>query len=661
MEELGYEQEGVIRRAPDSPLDLPTAAPPLVGAWRDRAPRRMREVAQPDAIAGYTPPPRQRIAEGIARSMTGRVNIPRDSLDVGVQTVLGGEKSALPLGLGLLDATLVGGMPLYAMDAGERAGRDVAQGDYGSAAMETALALGVPLAAARMMNRGAGVEDAIDRARRMNVGPRRGQMGAIAEEPPPPLSNVLGGMSTTLRTLENLPQRQSVIGLDTIRQQLRRSEITKPEREVMEKILSTHQGDTISAQELARRVQDETKQFALFPKDTDQFATYGLENIGRDDRPWVGRVADVENARTTIHRSPTPTSTDNHFKDPNYFGHTRAFDADGITHVVELQSDLAQKAGKTLSAEDRAYLEDRLAEARQQLDFIRNQNAMVDRGELPASVRRTVLQPTQLRIAELESKLSTGVTAEAQRPMFKNWERRLIREEISRAARAYEDLPNKIAYFEGEIAKAPGLGIDDTHPAIRDLQRRLDQARQQMTRPPVIRFADADAVARVEGWPKKLDITPGDEFDATLRGKRLSGSLAGTVNDWKYTGHVRVDEGGMWEAERIPIDVNGNAIGNPVWSNRGSTNISQSVVDKRVKESDKLQFPEHQGIYDRYSDEVTKYLKSLGAKRITDKNGYGWWEVPVDPKKYKRTQIFSMTGAAVAGAGAAGYNAPVEE
>jgi hypothetical protein len=574
----------------------------------------------------------------------------------------------------------------------------------------------------------------------------RGQSAAMpsasmgAEAPPagPPLRDLLPNEPTTLRTLENLPQNRPYIPISTIREQLRRADVTKAEKDVLESIIAGRD-DFIGAEELVNAVRARSKPFRLSPADTQDFADYGFDRIGRDTtgRPWVGRGPNASNARTTVHRSPTVTSPDNHFDDPFYFGHTRAFeDAQGIPHVVEIQSDLVQRAAKELTEAERTSLEEgvraiddqrkiidslvkstpfrlnyyddaadlfektlpKLEELNPDAKFMIGRyllNAPGVRGQFldqegaveyvlrvlrddwagtersaASSALRNALDDfnydLDVRRYENKSKLATKAEATAQRPMFKNWERRLIREEISRAAGEHEDLPNKISYLEREIAKAPGLGIETTHPAIRDLQRKLDQTRQQMTRPPVIRFADADAVARVEGWPKKLDITPGDEFDATLRGKRLSGSLAGTVNDWKYTGHVRVDEGGMWEAERIPIDVNGNAIGNPVWSNRGSTNISQSVVDKRVKESDKLQFPEHQGIYDRYNKEVANYLKSLGGKRVTDDQGVGWWEVPVKPQQ-KRVQLFSMGGGAVTvGGGVAapgdfGYTVPTEE
>ena len=177
-----------------------------------------------------------------------------------------------------------------------------------------------------------------------------------------------------------------------------------------------------------------------------------------------------------------------------------------------------------------------------------------------------------------------------------------------------------------------------------------------------MRFADADTVAKIEGWPRKLEHTPGEARDYALEGKRLMGSSAGTVNDWRYTGMVRMDEDGIWEAERLPIDLNGRVIGEAKWSYSGTAQISEDIINRFVKQTDKFESAGHQGIYDRYNKEVANYLKSLGGKQVKDEHGVGWWEVPVKPQQ-RRTQIFSMGGGTVAAGGTAAYNAatPVEE
>jgi hypothetical protein len=197
-----------------------------------------------------------------------------------------------------------------------------------------------------------------------------------------PMSEALAPQRTTLRTLENLPDKAK-IQTSTIRQQLARPEVTKSERDVMEKVLSDIGEDSVSANTLVKKVAKETEKFGLAAKDSDEYADYGLERIGRAaEDPWndggpadaiyerlagenpgasnpeVLRMVQAEldsgeagsapkNIRTTQWELPIAHGdTGNHFGNPKYFGHTRAFEQDGIPHVVEIQSDLAQKGGQ---------------------------------------------------------------------------------------------------------------------------------------------------------------------------------------------------------------------------------------------------------------------------------------------------------------------------
>lgn len=603
------------------------------------------------------------------------------------------------------------------------------------------------------------------------------QAAAPAQSMEPPaqmtLREALADQPTTLRTLENLPGKRTMIPMQEIRDQLRRPEVTKAERDVFERVLGRTEEDSISAENLVREVGLETKDFTLTPKDTDQFADYGLQAIGRDVTPseWTGGLSqpNAENARTTIHRSPTPTADNNHFRDPNYFGHTRAFESDGIPHVVEIQSDLVQKAGKELAAEERTRIEnafdsviaqeaiinpisqrypftfqnedvawastaakDIIGKQEQLLqanpdfvmlledgvlsklstetrnavgmaaglenegDLLRYMASMPDtpsRGAggiprppneqyLALSVAlheelRAVSNELSVLGSEHGAKLAEGASATAQRPMFKNWERRLIREELSRAAtpqftKEYADLRRRakeaLRYVKQVEEAYRDSGIDvDKMIAVIEAKKNAEYFAKEALKvekykplPPVVRFADADTVALVEGWERKLEFIPGEARDYALEGQRMMGTSAGTANDWKYTGMVRMDRNGIWEAERIPIDVDGRAIGPSTWGVGGTSRISQDVVDRFVKPTDKFEYPEHQGIYDRYKKEVTNYLKSLGGKQVKDRYGHSWWEVPVKPEQ-KRTQLFSMGGGAVAAGGTAAYNAEEAE
>src|SRR5438046_257046 len=106
-------------------------------------------------------------------------------------------------------------------------------------------------------------------------------------------------------------------------------------------------------------------QYDLEGVKSNEFADYGLNNIREDEvvsKP--GEPVNIQNsvgesAQTTLYRSPSirvdPDS--NHFGDPNLFGWSRSFEEGGVRHVVELQSDLAQKlnAKPLTEAERTAY------------------------------------------------------------------------------------------------------------------------------------------------------------------------------------------------------------------------------------------------------------------------------------------------------------------
>jgi len=558
----------------------------------------------------------------------------------------------------------------------------------------------------------------------MGSSQRGAVMFGMGGEQARPLRDVLAEQPTTLRVLENLPGKRTTLTVDEIQQQMRRPEVTKQEKDVLERVLTNAQGGTISAEDLVRGVQAETGNFSLTQADTQDYATYGLNYIGRDDspRPWVEQPGNAFNPRTTVHRSPMETGASSHFmNEPNYFAHSRAFeDAQGIPHVVEIQSDLVQKAGKELSPQERQNLESALSsvETQQQiydevidrvspedsrsaiirvpkllenvltrqadLDAVNSDAIMLLENEifetLPYEEKMKLLKPaldeleaerlagnadaaTTLELyrddpnrffgsanlrdgellsriadgsvglsnssaqsiqrvlnhkiqslnvlaAEHRSKLAEQATNAKLQPMFKNWERRVVREELARAAR------------EGK---------------------------------PMVRFADADTVAAVEGWPRKEVIEPGTAFDSNLAGNTMTGSNVGSAADMEFTGNIRVDENGVVTSEVFPRDVTGARIGENQWMRHPWQRLPIDMHRRFFKQSRELEFPEHQGIYDRYNKEVANYLKSLDAKRVTDETGNTWWEVPVKPQQ-RRPQIFSM-GGGIVGAGAAAYNA----
>jgi hypothetical protein len=305
-----------------------------------------------------------------------------------------------------------------------------------------------------------------------------------------PLGAFLEASSYTTSTLEKLADQSPgtyVFKKQSIEQLLKREGVTKHERDLMTAAMAEVPRDTITAKELMVGLKLAAKDFELTPVKSTSYADYGLNRIDRDvaddmefaantpeqtrqaiaereaelpvmqqraaalegtrfdDYPYAPRQAQMvvdgmqreltelrsrlhamtegsapEEPVTRVYRSPLELGSNNHFSDPNYFAHTRSFVEDGVRHVVELQSDLAQKAGKVLKPEERAL-----------------------------NVQRS----------ELVSKLDTSGAAERIvpiSPMLKDWHKRLVREELADAARNLE---------------------------------------------PSVRFATADTVAKVEGWP----------------------------------------------------------------------------------------------------------------------------------------------------------------
>jgi hypothetical protein len=450
-----------------------------------------------------------------------------------------------------------------------------------------------------------------------------------------PLGRIREQMATSLSTIEMLPGNRFEFTKDAVGQLLRRQEVTKAERDILQGVLDATPGETITAKQLVAGFKERTGDFELKAKQTDTFADYGLDRVGRTEDDAYANTADPNSitpgvrATTTIWQSPLELGTTNHFGDPNYFAHTRSFEEGGVKHVIEIQSDVAQKAGKELTPGEKARLEtyqtQLTAERTNWLEAIkglqdsgsrvldelqaRGKDAgspewqtFLDRRNESMKRYRAAQQDVEARMAEVRSKLDeTGVAERIApvRPMFKSWHKRLIREELAASARgktnpeyaaAREELKNKVRYAKS---------WEGPHTAVMEQLQQETQADaakllaipERLPPEPIVRFATADTVAKVEGWP---DTRPYLE----------------------QTGRTR-----------------------PTFS------------------------PEHQGIYDRYAGDITKFLRQLGGKEVTDPLGHTWIEVPTagTPKfpAGKRVQQFggadprlAAYAATVLGAGA---------
>lgn len=380
----------------------------------------------------------------------------------------------------------------------------------------------------------------------------------------PTLRTEMGSAKLGSRILESLPQDRVEIKRETIQNQLKRTDIPKAERDVIQGLVSS-MGDKIPAKDLMQQFKLATQQFELSPVDTHLYADHGLSRITSDPDVW-----DDREARSTVWQLPDSWNIPaaGHFEDlgPNQYGHTRSFKEGGVWNVVELQSDLLQHQS-VLTAEKRSEIEKGLKAWENALLKVRKKlNEFPTDWDKDERSRQSYLdvnnnvELSKRMVGELKAALAGGAVDQLS-PVAKQWPRRLIQEELARAGRE-------------------GL--------------------------PMVRFADADTVAKVEGWPF-------------------------ASHDRKYTRDVELIKANIKYLEEHP----------EIPAARNLENYKEQLKRVEAGKPGKVGYGSRQGIYDRYAGEITRYLKSLGAKHITDSEGHGWYELPSRPGVPAR-----MSGAA---------------
>lgn len=436
------------------------------------------------------------------------------------------------------------------------------------------------------------------------------------------LGSLLQRSDYTLKTLDRLPQNRSEFPKQMVEEQLRRQDVTAAEKEVLQAVLTRAPGDTISAAQLMKGFKEQTGNFELKPQETGQYAEYGLESIGRDAFEDGAPYADAEGVSATelfpskdlrpvtrVYQLPEhmQVSDANHFSDPRYFGHTRSFTEDGVRHVVEVQSDLAQKAKGGAKPEEVQGLMQELQTQQGIAAGLRQELGERPLNSMPREFQQRV-NAAELRARELTNKLEATAVDSQLSPMLKNWPKRLVREELAQAAAAGEQ---------------------------------------------TVRFATADTVAKVEGWPKQPVYKEGAATEIpALKNVRTPGNALGKVTDFISNGRVFVQDGVPYKAGSW-VDINRR----PLEAGRVKIDPStlQAVDLAPLVERETFR-PEHQGIYDRYRRDTEKFLNQLGGRPYIDAQGHTWVEVPTGKKG--PTQMFGgadpelLRTLGVAGAGA---------
>lgn len=286
-------------------------------------------------------------------------------------------------------------------------------------------------------------------------------------------------------------------------------------------------------------------------------------------------------ATTNIYQLPEHMTmlAENHFKDPRYFGHTRSFDEGGVRHVVEVQSDLAQQSGKGVPAEEVPKLVEASKNLNAQLTIMNQTDGNIFRREFADNSRKMIDALEKYnpdvklilgdRIAKFAGREVPDPEAYLQQALDEaahggQWAARLV----NRAVSHYQDRISAILAEHQNKLNATAID-SQLKPVLKHWPRRL--IREELGNAaaegrPTVRFATADTMAKVEGWP-----------DAQAA--------------W--------DQGGRG----------------------GRPTETYNRPEQRFA-------PEHQGIYDRHLKEVEGFAKKLGGVEVTDDLGHTWIEVP---------------------------------
>lgn len=526
-----------------------------------------------------------------------------------------------------------------------------------------------------------------------------GLVALLGMSPKTPLRDIHSRLPYTTKVLTDLAETmgdRSEFTREHVLQRANKPGVSKFEKEMYADIMKDK--PAIYATDLAAEVKKRTGDFELKAKEVNDYADHGLSQIGRQDG-WLPEGSDAipPPSRTTVYQSPAELGDANHFSDPNYFAHTRSFDEGGVRHVVEVQSDAAQKARKQLKPEERVELEKNLESVTRQRQLADNLEYQVSRagkytpfGEaldhwakvkpqiealnpdagilfdsalydrfLQASdpkltqvadawrnkwrQERPLADPSwdvsvgfsdwlrqhplqhpkgfnggallqriwadaaeRLRVLQAEhtAKLATS-QLDPVRPILKDWWKRIIREEIGEAGKAR---PNpawenaKIALERAEwSANNSRERYGNMYPDrvkqdaefVRQEKAILDATSKEIPPSDKVRFASADTVAKVEGWPEKRAA-----LEERLARAKEDGDTAG----------IRENEERLARTSRFS--------------------------------------PEHQPIYDRYHKDIETFLtRDLKGRSYTDAQGHTWIEVdlPARGQTVGPRQMFGKT------------------
>lgn len=460
------------------------------------------------------------------------------------------------------------------------------------------------------------------------------------------LGPLLKGGGYTLKTLERLPQNRTEFSRDQVLQQLARQDVSKAERDLVMRVMG--EKETISANELVEGFRQEGKALELRPEETEEWADYGLGEIGRQANPYTREPAPF--ARTTLYQNPLLSDTSNHFGDPEYFAHTRSFDENGVRHVVEIQSDVAQKAkeiseGERKEAEAAVERFEELVRVADDVERVLRDKAATASDYLKALNAYEALIPPDIL---LDVKLRLGDRIWDRLGLVNDTDNFLDAVGRSAGRRAeYDTVYDQTKEFLARVGSRTGrLPFKEEFLTDREkYQRENGMVRGGMAEE-TARWRDQQERAKAAGaiYVEQAADALEDAFyyesrRATLHQAeartKLASSVPPAIQPLLKTWYKRIIREELARAPGEPVrfataDTVAKVEG---WPNR-QENFDRSWGTRPPpgvqRPSDAERFsPEHQSIYDRYRGEIEKFLRSeFSAKPHTDLEGHTWLEVP---------------------------------
>lgn len=403
------------------------------------------------------------------------------------------------------------------------------------------------------------VVDTLGPARLKSGTKRQRQAGAIDIE----------GIDYLLNSFRDLPD-QPILKRSTIVGQLNRQGVPQAEKDVVLKALRDR--DTITQAELTGSVAAD-----VLPLKGERIGAIAGASQGYPTRIGINpRQADI-----VIWDSPIKHGIENHFDGrDNYFAHTRQFDHGGIRHIVEVQSDLAQR-GVNLPQRSPAATAGVLRVLAG--DLMEGRTTPKDlprgiRGEIFASDSYLAKATKEEVAGKLMERAGQLVTKDQpvhesiinqMKPLEKRWYERILMEENRQAAR-------------------DGVGM--------------------------MRVPTPETLAQVEHFQGNLvpgvhDITP-QKF--TLSGPLGKKELTATK--------IKIDKGGLATVitdSGMPVD---------------GGSLRTGVLGPMLRDVPRSYFKDQQTILDFYKREVLPFTRARwGAKEVMDEFGHTWLEWKVNP------------------------------